>query len=84
MAASRCRDLDRTDERVLRYLLESGADYPALIAGNTGLHVAHVERRLETLAETGLVEPVSDEVVYRATERGSERYHASDATPVSE
>lgn len=84
MAASRCRDLDRTDERVLRYLLESGADYPALIAGNTGLHVAHVERRLETLTESGLVEPVSDEVVYRVTERGSERYHARDTDSISE
>jgi DNA-binding IclR family transcriptional regulator len=72
MAASRCADLDRTDERVLSYLQECGADYPALIAGNTGLHVAHVERRLETLSDTGLVEPVSGEVIYRLTDEGTE------------
>ncbi|MWV63809.1 DUF2250 domain-containing protein [Halorubrum sp. JWXQ-INN 858] len=60
----------RSDARALAYLVESGADYPALIAGNTGLHVAYVERRLTTMAEAGLVEEVSGEVVYRITTAG--------------
>ena len=58
-------DLNSTDVRVLAYLEESGADYPALVASNTGLHAPHVERRCDAL-----VESVSDEVVYRITGDG--------------
>jgi len=61
------------DARVLEYLQESGADYPALIASNTGLHVPLVERRCDALEDRGLLEPVSDETVYRITDRGSDR-----------
>lgn len=63
-------NLTRSDERILEYLAESSADYPALIAGNTGLHVAYVERRIETMVRAGLVEAVSGEVVYRITGTG--------------
>ncbi|WP_418280944.1 DUF2250 domain-containing protein [Halorubrum sp. DTA98] len=63
-------DLTRSDRRVLSYLVESSADYPALIAGNTGLHVAYVERRIESMVEAGLIEDVSGEVVYRITAAG--------------
>lgn len=63
-------DLNRSDERVLTYLAGGGADYPALIAGNTGLHVPHVEKRCDALAEAGLIEPVSGEVIYRITDTG--------------
>ena len=63
-------DLNSTDVRVLAYLEESGADYPALVASNTGLHAPHVERRCDALREAGLVESVSDEVVYRITGDG--------------
>ncbi|WP_459881873.1 DUF2250 domain-containing protein [Halorubrum gandharaense] len=63
-------NLTRSDERVLEYLSDAGADYPALIAGNTGLHVPVVERSVETMVEDGLVERVSGEVVYRITAAG--------------
>lgn len=58
------------DERVLQYLRDQGADYPALIASYTGMHVPLVEKRCEALDADGLVEPVSGEVVYRITSRG--------------
>ncbi len=64
--------LNVSDRRILRYLDGSTADYPALIAGNTGLHVGYVERRIETLSTSGLVEPVSGEVIYRITRLGRE------------
>ncbi len=63
-------DLNSTDVRVLAYLAESGADYPALVASNTGLHAPHVERRCDALRDAGLVESVSGEVVYRITGDG--------------
>lgn len=62
--------LTRSDERVLRYLAEAGADYPALIAGNTGLHAPHVERRVDVMVGAGLIEAVSEESVYRITDAG--------------
>lgn len=58
-----------SDRRILQYLAD-GADYPALIASNTGLHVPLVERRCKRLEATGLIEPVSNEVIYRLTEQG--------------
>lgn len=63
-------ELTRSDERVLAYLVGDGAEYSALIAGNTGLHVAHVDRRLKALRDAGLVETASDGTAYRLTERG--------------
>ena len=63
-------ELTRSDERVLAYLVGVESEYPALIAGNTGLHVAHVDRRLEALRDVGLVETGSDGTTYRLTERG--------------
>ena len=62
--------LSTADRRILQHLSTSGADYPALIASNTGLHIPLVERRCETLEAAGLVEPVSGEVLYRVTEYG--------------
>lgn len=63
-------DLSDADERVLRHLDGSSADYPALVAANTGLHIPLVERRMATLAERGFVEAVTDEQIFRITERG--------------
>ena len=62
--------LTRSDERVLAYLTGVGTDYPAFVASNTGLYVAHVESRLDALEAAGLVEQVTDEVVYRVTAAG--------------
>jgi hypothetical protein len=62
--------LTRSDERLLSYLADVGADYQAFIAGNTGLYDDHVESRLTALADADLVERVSGEAVYRVTDAG--------------
>ena len=64
--------LTRSDERLLSYLADVGADYQAFIAGNTGLYADHVASRLTALADAGLVERVSGEAVYRVTDAGRE------------
>lgn len=67
------------DERILRYLQETGADYPALVAGNTGLHVTLVERHIGLLEDGGYLEAVTGEAVYRTTEAGEAALEALDA-----
>ena len=62
--------LSTADQRILQHLSTAGADYPALIASNTGLHIPLVERRCEMLEAAGLIQPVTGEVVYRLTEYG--------------
>lgn len=62
--------LTRSDERLLSYLADVGADYQAFVAGNTGLYDDHVESRLTALEDAGLVERVSGEAVYRITDAG--------------
>lgn len=62
--------LTDTDRRVLSYLQDSGADYPALVAGNTGVHIPLVERRISVLVEHGLLERVTGESIYRITADG--------------
>ncbi|OTF07771.1 DUF2250 domain-containing protein [Halorubrum sp. SD612] len=64
--------LTRSDERLLSYLTDVGADYQAFIAGNTGLYADHAESRLTALEDAGLVERVSGEAVYRVTDAGRE------------
>lgn len=60
------------DESILACLDESRAEYPAIVANRTGLHVPYVRRRCDWLAGEGLLERVSDEVVYRITDDGRE------------
>ncbi|WP_435124336.1 hypothetical protein [Halobaculum sp. D14] len=62
--------LTDADRRVLAYLAADGPDYPALVAGNTGLHVPLVERRIESLTALGYLEAVSGESIYRTTAAG--------------
>ncbi|WP_313694511.1 DUF2250 domain-containing protein [Halorarum halobium] len=71
--------LTDTDRRVLAYLRESGADYPALVAGNTGAHIPLVERRIAVLEDLGLLEAVTDESVYRITPAGEAALDGPDA-----
>jgi hypothetical protein len=72
--------LTRSDERVLAYLADAGADYPALVAGNTGLYASHVETRLDVLAQAGLVEAATGETVYRITDDGRDALDDDRAT----
>lgn len=67
------------DERIVRYLRENPPDYVPLIANRLGMHLGYVERRVETMVDHGLVEPVSGEVVYAVTDLG-ERYLADGAS----
>jgi DNA-binding IclR family transcriptional regulator len=62
--------MHRADVAILDYLHAERLDYVPLVASHLGLHLSYAEARCETLAERGLVEPVSEEVVYRLTERG--------------
>jgi DNA-binding MarR family transcriptional regulator len=64
--------LRHLDERILRYLVAEGPEYPALIAGAIGAHAPLVERRCEALVGRGLVVAVTGEVVYHATPEGRE------------
>ncbi len=66
------------DERILRQLQAEQQEYLALVATRLGMHLRYVERRCAVLVEHGLVEPVSEEVVYRTTERG-EQFLTEDA-----
>lgn len=70
------------DERILRYLTEHPPDYVPLIANRLGMHLEYVERRVETLVEHGLVEPITGEAIYDVTERG-EGYLAEESVPVA-
>lgn len=70
------------DERILRHLRENPPDYVALVANRLGMHHGYVERRVETLVEHDMVEPVSAEAVYVVTDRG-ERYLAGEAGAVA-
>lgn len=58
------------DPTILGFLSTNEPEYPAIIANRIGMHAPYVEARCRELAERGLVEPVSGEVVYRLTERG--------------
>lgn len=72
--------LTRSDERVLSYLDDVGTDYPAFVAGNTGLYADHVDERLEKLESAGLVERVTGESVYRITDAGRDALRADSAS----
>lgn len=61
------------DEAILRFLDDAGVEYPAIVANRTGIHTPYVERRCEALAERGLLEQVSGEVVFRITDEGRRR-----------
>ncbi|MCL9816739.1 DUF2250 domain-containing protein [Natronocalculus amylovorans] len=73
--------LNDADRRVLIHLRDFGAEYPALVASNTGLHIPLVERHCQTLAQRGLIEAVSGEIIYRITDQGIERLEALTDQP---
>lgn len=62
--------LHPVDRVVLAHLSDAGIDYPTCIATHHGVAPTDVRRRCAALADAGLVEPVSPEVVYRITEDG--------------
>ncbi|MFB6269232.1 MAG: DUF2250 domain-containing protein [Halobacterium sp.] len=64
------------DPAILEFLAERHPEYPAIVANRIGMHTPYVEARCEELADRGLVEAVSGEVVYRITERGERAVEA--------
>lgn len=62
--------LNPVDVAILDFLADGRVEYAAIIANRVGAHAPYVERRCGALAERGLVEAVTGEVVYRATEEG--------------
>ena len=65
-------ELTDADQRVMSFLHTNGAEFPALIASNTGLYVTLAERRCSFLEEAGYIESVDEATVYRLTDRGIE------------
>jgi len=61
------------DAAILEHLSDHGLDYPELIAEEGPAGLDRTARQADTLANRGLVEQVSPEVVYRVTDRGERR-----------
>lgn len=61
------------DRRILEHLRDNPPTYMALVANRLGMPTGYVDRRRSVLVEEGLVEPVTNEAIYRLTETG-ERY----------
>lgn len=69
------------DVSILEHLHEAEPDYAPLVASRLGVLPDFLDGRCEQLVQTGLVEPVSGEVVYRVTRRGERVLEAHrDAT----
>jgi predicted transcriptional regulator len=71
------------DAAILDLLARERPTYVPLLANRLGMNLDYAERRCETLADRGLIEPVSREVVYRITEAGRDRLDAYDETEQS-
>lgn len=67
----------QADEAILEAFHRDQPDYIPLIANRLGMHVTYVETHCDTLRDYGLLEPVTDEVVYAVTDRG-EAYLTGD------
>lgn len=71
------------DEQIMKYLRDHPPDYVPLVANRLGIHLSYAERRVEVLVERGLLEAVTEESIYRLTERG-ERFLAGElGSPVT-
>lgn len=73
-------DLRPVDRRILNQMAEHEPEYVPLVANRLGLPLGYAERRCERLIEAGLLEPVTNEVVYRPTEEAQQILQASEAT----
>ncbi|QLH77507.1 hypothetical protein HZS55_09455 [Halosimplex rubrum] len=74
----------RADAAILHHLAEERPTYVALVANRLGMPTDYAQRRIDRLVEDDLVEPVSEEVVYRITRRGEQRlaaYTDREGTP---
>jgi DNA-binding IclR family transcriptional regulator len=74
-------DLRPVDRRILKQMAEHEPEYVPLVANRLGLPLGYAERRCERLIEAGLLEPVTNEVVYRPTEEAQQVLQVSEAAP---
>jgi predicted ArsR family transcriptional regulator len=58
------------DEQILEYLREHPPEYIPLVANRLGVHLKYAEQRFVVLVDHGLVQPVTNEVIYGITEQG--------------
>lgn len=65
------------DHRILEHLRDNPPEYIPLIANRLGMHLDYAEQRCEVLIDEGLMEPVTNEKIYRLSDRG-ERYLAGE------
>ncbi|WP_435197256.1 winged helix-turn-helix domain-containing protein [Natronomonas sp. EA1] len=64
-------ELRPADERILEYLGNNPPEYIPLIANRLGMPNGYAKRRCELLIDRGLMEPVTNEAIYRLTDRGA-------------
>jgi DNA-binding MarR family transcriptional regulator len=69
----RAASLRPADRRILEHLRDNPPTYMALVANRLGMPTGYVQRRRDVLVDRGFVEAVTNEAIYRVTERG-ERY----------
>jgi DNA-binding IclR family transcriptional regulator len=74
------------DREILRYLAENPPEYVPLMATRLGLPLGHANERTASLVDRGLVEPVTNECIYRLTAAGEQRLQeaTADAETASE
>lgn len=65
------------DRRILEHLRDNPPEYIPLIANRLGMHLGYVEERCGLLIDEQLMEPVTNEKIYRLSERG-EQYLAGE------
>lgn len=58
------------DRQILEHLRDNPPTYMALVANRLGMPTGYVSRRRALLVERGLIEPVTNEAIYRVTEAG--------------
>ena len=58
------------DRRILEHLHANPPEYVPLVANRLGLHLAFAERRVDRLAQAGLIMPVTNESIFAITRRG--------------
>lgn len=73
-------DLRPADRRILAQMAEHAPEYVPLVANRLGLPLGYAERRCYRLLEAGLLEAVTNEVVYRPTAEGRRVLAATETT----
>lgn len=71
------------DRLILEHLRDNPPTYMALVANRLGMPTGYVTRRKALLVERGLIEPVTNEAIYRVTEAGEGYLDRTAPTPTA-